>query len=153
MDLIVRRAWYETTEFWTPEAYKNIMAPTIKKEVELVHQAGKKYRYLITSTFFPIINHTLDTGMGVLIGLNPEEGKGTELNIVEVKFAERKIAPWGGVSGVMTIETGTEEETEKATVDALKSLSKGGGFVLSPADIVRVNTENSWNNTYKFIDT
>jgi len=41
-DMIWRRAWYETTEFWTPEAFRNIIAPTIRREADLVHQAGKK---------------------------------------------------------------------------------------------------------------
>ena len=26
-DIIIRRAWYETTEFWTPKAYRAIIAP------------------------------------------------------------------------------------------------------------------------------
>lgn len=153
VDLIVRRAWYETTEFWTPEAYKNIIAPTLKREADLVHQAGKKYGYIITSAFLPIIDHIIDTGIDVLIGLDPEEGKGTELSIVKDKFADKKVALWGGVSGAVTIENGTEAETEKATLEALESLSKGGGFILSPVDNIREVTKNAWDNTHKFIDT
>ena len=153
VDLIVRRAWYETTEFWTPEAYKNIIAPTIKKEADLVHQAGKKYGYIITSAFLPIIDYILDSDVDVLIGLDPEEGKGTDMAIVKEKFYKKKKALWGGVSGAITVETGTEEETEKAVVEALKLLSKGGGFILSPVDNISENTENAWNNTYKFINT
>ena len=55
VDLIVRRAWYETTEFWTPDAYRKIIFPNLKKEADLVHQAGKKYGYIMTSAFLPII--------------------------------------------------------------------------------------------------
>lgn len=153
IDLIVRRAWYETTEFWTPDAYKNIIAPTIRDEAELVHQAGKKYGYIMTSAFLPIIDDMLDTGIDVLIGLDPKEGKGTEMDIVKEKFSSREKALWGGVSGPVTLEDGTARETEEAVIEAIKTLGRGGGFILSPVDNVREETENVWENTYKFIDT
>lgn len=153
VDLMVRRGWYETTEFWTPDTYKKIIFPNIKKEAELVHQAGKKYGYIMTSAFLPIIDDILDTGIDVLIGLDPKEGKGTKLDVVKEKFSKKKKALWGGVSGPITIEDGTAEGTEQAVIEALKILGKGGGFILSPVDNVREETANVWPNTYKFIDT
>ncbi|MHB1274273.1 MAG: uroporphyrinogen decarboxylase family protein [Candidatus Humimicrobiaceae bacterium] len=153
VDLIVRRAWYETTEFWTPDAYKKIIFPNIKKEAELVHQAGKKYGYIMTSAFMPIVDDILDTGIDVLIGLDPKEGKGTEMDIVKEKFLIRKKALWGGVSGPVTLEDGTAGETEEAVMEAIKTLGRGGGFILSPVDNVREETGNVWANTYKFIET
>jgi len=153
VDLIVRRGWYETTEFWTPGIYKMIIAPTIKKEADLIHKAGKKFGYIITSAFLPIIDSILDTGIDVLIGIDPVEGKGTDLDIIKEKFLNKKRALWGGVSGPMTIENGTEFEVVEATKKALELLGKSGGFILSPVDNVREETENVWRNTYKFIET
>lgn len=152
-DLIVRRAWYESTEFWTPEAFKRIVAPTIKKEADLIHQAGRKYGYIITSAFLPILDTILDCGIDVLIGLDPIEGKGTRLESIKKKFLSKKKAIWGGVSGAITVENGTEEDTEKAVVDALETLAPGGGFILSPVDNVSDNTEKAWKNTYRFMET
>lgn len=152
-DLIVRRAWYETTEFWTPNFYRNIIAPTIKKEADIVHQAGKKYGYIITSAFLPIIDFILDCNIDVLIGLDPIEGKGTDISIVKKKFKEKKKALWGGISGAMTIERGTKKQTEDAVIQAIKLLGKGGSFILSPVDNVSENTEKAWNNTYELIST
>jgi hypothetical protein len=152
-DLIIRRGWYETTEFWTPKAYRTIIAPTLKKEAELVHQAGKKYGYIITSAFMPILDDILDTGVDVLIGLDPREGKGTDMQAVKEKFSAKNKCIWGGVSGPLTVEQGTEQETEEAVIKALQILGKGGGFILSPVDNVRDNTPNAWKNTYKFIQT
>jgi len=153
VDLIVRRAWYETTEFWTPDTYRDIIAPTIKREVDLVHRSGKKYGYIITSAFLPIIDYILDTGIDVLIGFDPAEGKGTSMDVVKEKFLNKKKAIWGGVSGAVTVENGTLEETEKAVIDAIKVLGKQGGFILSPVDNIREETEVVWANTNKFIDT
>jgi hypothetical protein len=152
-DLIIRRAWYETTEFWTPQAYRDIIAPGLKRECDLVHQAGRKYGYIITSAFLPLLEYILDSGVDVLIGLDPEEGKGTDLAVVKKRFAEKGRAIWGGVSGAVTVELGTAEETEAAVLHALKSLGNGGGFILSPVDNVRENTDNAWHNTEVFLDT
>jgi len=152
-DVIIRRAWYETTEFWTPRAYRSIIAPTLKKEAELVHQAGKKYGYIITSAFMPILDDILDSGVDVLIGLDPKEGKGTSLQAVKDKFTAKQRCLWGGVSGAVTVETGTAQETEAAVMQALQVLGQGGGFILSPVDNVREDTPLAWANTHKFIDT
>ncbi len=152
-DIIIRRAWYESTEFWTPKAYRAIIAPTIKKEAELVHQAGKKYAYIITSAFMPLLDDILNAGVDILIGLDPLEGKGTDLQIVKDKFKVKNKCLWGGVSGPLTVEQGSEAETETAVVEALRVLGAGSGFILSPVDNVRENTPNAWKNTNKFIDT
>lgn len=152
-DIIVRRAWYETTEFWTPEAYKQIIAPGLRQECELAHQAGKKYGYIITSAFLPLLDHILDTGIDVLVGLDPKEGKGTDLDIVKRKFSERKRTLWGGVSGAITIEQGTEDETASEVKHALEILGRDGGLILSPVDNVIEDTETTDRNVRRFLET
>jgi hypothetical protein len=151
-DIIWRRAWYETTEFWTPAAYRRIIAPCLKREVELVHQAGRKFGLIVTSAFLPLLEDILDAGIDVLIGLDPEEGKGTDLAEVKRRFAAKGRALWGGVSGAITVEQGTEAATEAAVIRAIETLGKGGGFILSPVDNVREDTPNAWRNTAKFIE-
>jgi uroporphyrinogen-III decarboxylase len=152
-DLIVRRGWYETTEFWTPTAWRSIVAPTLRREAELVHQAGRKFGYIITSAFLPLLEDILDAGVDVLIGLDPEEGKGSSLPVIKDKCRRARRALWGGVSGPVTMELGTEEETQAAVHRALEVLGADGGFVLSPVDNVREDTENAWRNTHRLIET
>jgi len=151
-DLIVRRGWYETTEFWTPPAWRAIIAPTLKREAELVHQAGRKFGYIITSAFLPLLDDILDSGVDVLIGVDPEEGKGTALPVIKAKCRAAGRALWGGVSGAVTVELGTEEQTAAAVRRALEVLGADGGFILSPVDNVREDTENSRRNTRAFIE-
>jgi hypothetical protein len=151
-DLIVRRGWYETVEFWTPAGFKRIIAPTLKAEADLVHQAGRKFGYIVTSAFVPLLADILDSGVDVLIGLDPSEGKGTHLPSIKDRFRAAGKALWGGVSGAITVEMGTEAETEEAVRTALQVLGDGGGFILSPVDNVRVNTEKVWRNTRAFIE-
>jgi len=152
-DLIVRRGWYETTEFWTPAAWRSIIGPTLQHEAELVHQAGRKFGYIITSAFLPLLNDILAAGVDVLIGLDPEEGKGSSLVAIKDTCRRAHRALWGGVSGAITVERGTEEETEAAVRRALEVLGSDGGFILSPVDNVREDTENAWRNTHRLIET
>ena len=133
--------------------YRAIVAPTLSAEAELVHQAGRKYGYIITSAFVPLLDDIIDSGVDVLIGLDPKEGKGTDLDLVKGRFQQAGRALWGGVSGPMSVETTDGEETERAVCEALDILGEGGGFILSPVDNVRDNPENAWKNTHRFIDT
>lgn len=151
-ELIVRRGWYETTEFWTPAGFRAIIAPTLRREAELVHQAGRRFGYIITSAFLPLLNDILEAGVDVLIGLDPAEGKGTHLAGIKERFRGRHRALWGGVSGAITVEMGTEEETEDAVRTALRTLGVGGGFILSPVDNIREDTEKARRNTRRFIE-
>lgn len=151
-DIVVRRAWYETTEFWTPSAYREIVLPFLKREVDLVHQAGRTFGLITTSAFMPLLDDILASGVDVLIGLDPEEGKGTDLAEVKARFRARGRAIWGGVSGAVTVEQGTEAETELAVERAMATLGEGGGFILSPVDNVRVDTPNAWRNTRRLIE-
>jgi hypothetical protein len=151
-DLIVRRGWYETTEFWTPPVWRAVIAPTLRREAEAVHQAGRKFGYIITSAFLPLLDDILAAGVDVLIGVDPEEGKGTQLPAIKAKCAAAGRALWGGVSGAVTVEMGTEEETSAAVRRALEVLGAGGGFILSPVDNVREDTEASRRNTRALIE-
>jgi uroporphyrinogen-III decarboxylase len=151
-ELIVRRGWYETTEFWTPTGFRTIIAPTLRREATLVHQAGRKFGIIVTSAFRPLLDDILEAGVDVLIGLDPVEGKDTGLAEIKDRFRARHRALWGGVSGPISVELGTEGETEEAVRTALQVLGAGGGFILSPVDNVREDTERTRRNTRRFIE-
>ncbi len=151
-DIVVRRGWYETTEFWTPAAWRRIIAPTLAAEAALVHQAGRKFGYIITSAFLPLVDDIIAAGVDVLIGLDPSEGKGTHLPEIKRRFRAAGRAIWGGVSGAITVEMGTREETEEAVREALDTLAPGGGFILSPVDNVREPTGTARENSRAFIE-
>lgn len=151
-ELIVRRGWYETTEFWTPAAFTRIIAPTLKREADIVHQAGRYFGYIITSAFLPLLDDILAAGVDVLIGLDPSEGKGTHLPAIKERVRRAGRALWGGVSGAITVEMGSEADTENAVSAALETLGGGGGFILSPVDNVRENTDTARRNTRRFIE-
>jgi len=152
VDLVMRRAWYEGTDFWSPALYRQFILPGLKREVEMAHQAGAGYGYIITSGMLPIADALLESGVDVILGIDPGEGKGTTLHEVSTSVGGR-VGLWGGVSGPLMVESGTEAQVRQAVEEAVAALAPSGRFILSPVDNVREDTERAWSNVEVFIAT
>ena len=152
VDLLVRRAWYEGTEFWSPKLYREFVLPGLKREVALAHQAGARYGYILTSGLLPLADLILESGVDVIIGIDPGEGKGTTLQEVADAFGGR-AGLWGGVSGPLIVEDGSEQDVRRALEEATSLLVPTGRFILCPVDNVRADTERAWQNVRVFIQT
>lgn len=151
IDLLIKRAWYESTDLWSPSLYHNFIFPLLKKEIELVHQAGAKFGCIMTSGVMPLLDDFLELGIDVLIGVDPVQGKGTDLKLLKERL-DGKICLWGGVNGFLTIEKGEEKEVEKAVEESISILG-AEGFILSPVDNVTDSSEKTWNNVKTMIKT
>jgi len=151
VDLFIRRAWYESADFWSPGLYRQFILPSVKKDVEMVHQAGAKFGYIMTTGTMPLLDMLLEADIDVLIGVDPVQGKGTDLRAMKQKLSG-KICLWGGVNGFITVERGTQAEVREAVETAIEILAPGGGFILSPVDNIRDNSPGTWANVEAFIE-
>ncbi len=152
VDVVFRRAWYEGTDFWSPSLYRKSILPTVRRDVELVHQAGVRYAYIITTGMAPVADLILEAGVDVIVGIDPGMGKGTSLQEVRDSLGG-KIGLWGGVSGPLVVEEGSEDQVRSAVEEAISILGETGRFILSPVDNVRADTEQSWRNVKALIET
>lgn len=152
IDLLVRRGWYEGTDFWSPKLYERFMAGDITEEINLVHQAGARFGYILTSGMALLLDQIRAMAPDVVIGVDPTQGKGTEAALFKRELAG-SVALWGGLSGFVDVERGTPEDVARVTNRALDVWSPGGGFILSPVDNVRDQSEQTWKNVETFIDT
>lgn len=150
IDLYIRRAWYEGCDFITPRFYRKAILPRLKAEVELAHEYGKKFGYICSSGTKPMLDLHLEAGIDVLIGVDPIQGTHTDMPLMKQKFAD-KICLWGGVSGAVTVERGSEIEVREAVQHAVKVLGPKG-FVLSPVDNLTVDEPLTWKNIQVFTD-
>jgi hypothetical protein len=91
-----------------------------------------------------------EIGFDVLIGVDPVQGTHTDLPLMKQKL-KGEIALWGGVSGAVTVERGTESEIRSAVQQAVKLLGPDG-FILSPVDNITVDEPQTWQNIEIFID-
>jgi hypothetical protein len=150
VDFIVRRAWYENTDLWSVELFKKFIFPGLKKECMQCHAAGAKLVYGSSGAIPPLLDLYIEAGVDVLQGVDPIMGIGiaavTDLKIMKEKL-NKKICLWGGVNQVLTVEMGTDSQIREAVRNAIRILSPGGGFILSPAMDGEI-----WERTYKFIE-
>ncbi len=151
IDLFVRRGWYESTDFWSPGLFHRFVYPSLKEEVDLAHEAGAKFGYIMTSGMMPLLEQFIGAGIDVLIGIDPVQGKGTSLAEAKAQLAGR-VCLWGGVNGFLTIEQGAEAEVREAVDEAMGTLAPGGGFILSPVDNVTADTDLAWHNVLTLIE-
>ena len=150
IDLFIRRAWYEGCDFVTPKFYREAILPRLKAEVDLAHERGVLFGYICSSGLSPQLDCFLEAGIDVLLGIDPVQGTHTDMELIKEKIGDR-ICLWGGVSGAITVELGTEIEVRAAVRKAIKALGPEG-LVLSPVDNITVDTPQTWHNIEAFID-
>jgi hypothetical protein len=148
IDLYIRRAWYENCDFWTPATYREFLLPIVKADAELAHQKGAKFANIVSSNCMPLLDMLVEADVDVLIGVDPAAW--------DIAVAKReldgKVCLWGGLTGHLTVEQGTEEEVRAEVRRAMEVLAPGGGFVLSPVDNVREFTPRATENVPALID-
>jgi hypothetical protein len=148
IDLYIKRAWYENCDFWSPRAWKKFIAPILKSDVALAHEAGARFGYIITSSCMPLLEPLAECGVDVLIGVDPHTW---ELSAAKAKLAGR-VCLWGGVNGHLTVENGKPEAVRAEVRQAMDVLGEGGGFILSPVDNVREDTPRARENIRALIE-
>ena len=150
VDLYIRRAWYEGCDFVMPRFFREAILPRLKAEVDLAHERGARFGYICSSGTRPMLDAYLEAGIDVLIGVDPIQGTFTDMPLMRKKLAGR-VCLWGGVSGAVTVEMGTEQEVRAAVRDAIRTLGRDG-FILSPVDNLTVDAPRTWQNVDHLID-
>jgi len=152
VDLYIRRGWYENTHFWSPQLFRRFVLPYLKAEVRTAHRAGAKFGYIMTSGCMPLLDMFIEAGIDVLIGVDPVQGKGTDLEKMKAMLQGR-VCLWGGVNGYITVEMGKKDAVQAAVSTAIRTLAPSGGFILSPVDNVRDTSEKTWQNVEAMLRT
>ena len=130
VDVIQRRGWYDSPDFWGPKHFTNYLAPLIEEETQLVHQADTLHAFLLMEGHEHYFDTLSEMSVDILWGVDPLMG-GVDLAKIKARLGGTKTI-LGGVNSEVTLTQGTEEEIRKSTRDAIAALAPGGGFVLSP---------------------
>ncbi|MFC1960735.1 uroporphyrinogen decarboxylase family protein [Chloroflexota bacterium] len=134
VDMIVHMAWYETTDFWTPANYRRLLKPRLQKEIDRVHSAGKKYRYIITKAWQPYIPDFLAMGIDCLTGVDPVQDT---LDLAEVKQqVGGQICLMGGLNSAVMLSQWDDDQISAAVKQAINVMAPGGGFIGYPVDAI-----------------
>ena len=148
-DIIVRRGWYESTDFWSPTLYRRYLNAPLKGDIELAHQAGALFTYVMNSGAMPLLDQFNELGFDIYSNIDPAT-PGTDLDAIKKKVGAR-ITLCGGVNNNLILERGTEEQVRRAVQDAVEKLGPEG-FILAPGDSILATSEKAVRNFYVMID-
>ena len=150
VDLYIRRAWYEGCDFITPSFFRAAVLPYLKAEADLAHERGARFGYICSSGARPMLDDYLEAGVDVLLGVDPIQGTYTDMPLMKEKLGQR-VCLWGGVSGAVTVEMGSESDVRAAVQHAVRVLGPTG-LILSPVDNITIDAPQTWANIEIFID-
>jgi len=148
VDVVIHRGWYECADFWSPPLYRKFIAPRLKKKIQLVHQAGKKFGYIMSTGIMPFLDIFRELDFDLLIHVDPVQG-GADLPRLKKEIGA-KICFWGGVNSAITLGRGSRDEIRDAVTFAISTLAPEGGLILSAADSLFSDTP--WENVRTMIE-
>ena len=133
VDAVLRRGWYESTDFWSPAMYREFAKPPLLAEVGAAHQAGLPVIYLMDSGIMPLLDELASVPFDCLLGADPATSQQDSRVIRELLPGK---ALWGGISGPLELGRGTPAQTEAAVERAFAACGNRG-FILGPGVGIR----------------
>ncbi len=140
VEVLLRRGWYESADFWSPRLYREFLYDPLKKEIEAAHQAGVIVNYCMNSGTMPLLGIFGELGFDIYSCIDPTAGD-TDLVRIKREVGDT-IALYGGVSNHHVIERGTPAQVREAVAAAVEVLAPGGGFILGPGDVLDYTMSN-----------
>lgn len=119
---------YENGTFFAPDHIREYIFPYHVKFVELIHSMGKPALLHCDGNINGIFEDIVNLGYDAI---HPLEKKcHMDLREIKAKYGHR-ICLIGNVDSSITLPFGTEDETEKETIECLLSGAENGGYVLA----------------------
>ena len=147
-DILQRRGWYDTPDFWGGAHFDKYIAPSVNNEAKTVHEEGAKFAYLLTEGWGPYLEKFKKLDVDLFWGLDPNRNHATLEEVKSSIGAQSTIL--GGVSSEEDIILGTEEQIREAVRRAVETMAPGGGFIIAPS--VGLWRNAPWENVAVFID-
>jgi len=129
IDGVIRSGWYESADLWSPALYRELAAPNLRGDLQLVKSSGKVCVYLMDSGVIPLLDELERLEFDCLAGVDPATGGGTDLALIRRRLPGKAL--WGGISGPLHLGRGSPLEVELA-VERAFSLCGKKGFILGP---------------------
>ncbi|KYH41855.1 MAG: hypothetical protein AYL32_002160 [Candidatus Bathyarchaeota archaeon B26-2] len=140
VDMVTRDGWYETPLFWSVKRFKEMIEPLIREEIDLVHQAGAKFRYIMSIGLMQVAKILSEMDIDAIFGVDPVVERRSPQEVRSHLGPD--ICLWGGISEAVTVQQGTAEEIRETVIDTIRAFAPGGGYILST--IGSIFTREAW---------
>lgn len=122
------------------DIYREFYKPYHKIFNDWVHKnTNWKVFYHSCGSILDFMEDFIEVGVDII---NPVQvsAAGMELESLKSKFGDRIVFWGGGIDPQKTLPFGTKEEVEQETIENVKILSKGGGFICSAVHNIQAFT-------------
>ena len=147
VDLVVRRGWYGSTDFWSPKLCDQFYFPYVKDLADLAHRYGKPFGLTMSTGLQTLGQRIVNAGVDVHYFIDPVQGRITLEDAARI-FGDRTTMI-GGISVVHSTEK--PETIRNETQLALETFGKSNRFILHPVDSLYPDTR--WEGLKVMIDT
>ena len=140
IDMVERRGWYESADFWNPSLFEALAMPILEREIEAAHGAGAVHVYVMDTGVVPLLPLLAALPFDSLHGLEPAY---TDLDQKALRQQLPGKSMWGGISGPGDLGRGTPASIQHAVEKAFSDYGRVG-FILGMAVGIRHDwpTEN-----------
>ena len=133
-DFVIRRGWYDSTDFWSPDIFSRFAAPFVRNTVKLSHQAGLPCCYVMCTGIMPLLSELDELDFDCLMGIEPV-CTGQDMHRIVEALGGRKSF-WTGLSAPLHIGMGSTEDVRKAVRLAFDTFGSQG-LLLSAVPSIR----------------
>lgn len=133
VDMVDRRGWYETADFWSPAIIDDLSRPALEVEMDATRRAGAAHVYEMDTGIAPLIPMLASLPFDCLLGVEPAYG-GNDLKQIRERLPGTAL--WTGISGPEHLGRGTPESVERAVEKAFAECGRTG-FILGSAVGIR----------------
>ncbi len=147
VDILKRFGGYETTNFYSPDTFREVVAPKLRLEAEKAHELDMLIFYRVVTGMEPILDDIAGIGLDCIEGGEPHLSK-CSLEQWRDAFAG-KASSWTGISTPALIGKGTPGQVREEVRHAVEVFGKQG-FILGVTNSIR--NHFPWENTLAMID-
>ena len=117
----------------SPDTWQEMIRPGEQREYDLIHSYEKDVWVHSCGNIEKVIPSLMEMGLDVL---NPIQPEAMDLALLKKQYGDR-LTFWGGISTQQALPFGTPEEVKQETRRVRDLMSKGGGYILAPAQEIQ----------------
>lgn len=140
VDIIYYSGCYETVDFWSPTDVRELFLPLVAENVRIAHQAGAKFHYFTQTGSMPFLDDYAQMGVDMLSALDNYGTNGTDPVAAKQLIGDR-VCLMGGVDPREPFERRTPEYVRQVTLEMVRAMAPGGGYILSTTGSFQVNSQ------------
>lgn len=128
----------QRTLMMKPEMWRNFFKPELKRIIEPYKRASKLFFFHSCGHIQEIVGDLIELGVDIL---NPIQARANNLKELKQKYGD-KICFCGGIDTQYTLMRGTPDEVKRETIQRLRDLAPGGGYIAGPDQSMPFPREN-----------